>query len=105
MPRHATRTSFKPGQSGGGRRPKGVPNKATQEAKELALAFTTKHYWPTLEARWKSGNVLWPEMQTVLAYAHGKPKETYEHSGPDGKPIEVLTHIVRVIIDGQTAKD
>lgn len=84
MPKHATRTSWKPGfKPPGAGRPKGVPNKATQAVRELCQNFLDKNYWPTLDARWKSGNVQWPEVQTILAYAHGKPKESYsvEHSG------------------------
>jgi hypothetical protein len=101
MPKHATRTSFKPGQGG---RPKGILNKATAESKELALAFLTKHYWPTLEDRWKRGNVMWPEVQTLLAYGHGKPKETHELTGPDGGPLQ-LARIEVVIVDGKDAQD
>ena len=80
MPRHANRTSFKPGQGG---RPKGVPNKATAAVKELCRGFLDKNYWPTLEERWRQGNVQWPEAQTIMHYAYGKPKETHaiEHTG------------------------
>ena len=84
MPRHANAGSFKPGvKPPGAGRPKGVPNKATLAVKELCRNFLDKNYWPTLDNRWKAGNVQWPEVQTILAYAHGKPKESYsvEHSG------------------------
>ena len=105
MPRHATKTTWKKGKPPGPGRPKGIPNKATVAIKELCANFLNANYWPNLEQRWKDGKVQWPEVQTLLAYGYGKPKESHELTGVDGSPIEVLTRIVRVIVDGQDAKD
>jgi hypothetical protein len=32
-------------------------------------------------------------------YAYGKPVEHVEHTGEHGQPIEVITRVVRVIVD------
>lgn len=31
-------------------------------------------------------------------YAYGKPPDRVEHSGPDGKPIETITEVRRVVV-------
>ena len=103
MPRRATRTSWKKGQRGGPGRKKGTPNKATREIKDLATAFLDANYWPTLDKRWREGKMSWPEVQTLMAYGYGKPKELHEHAGPDGGPIPVVARIERVIVDAKDA--
>lgn len=40
----------------------------------------------------------------LMDYAWGKPVERIEHSGKEGDPIEVITRIVRVVVDPK-AKD
>ena len=50
-----------------------------------------------LQTRLKSGKIA-PAVETMLwFYAYGKPKETVEHSGPDGRPISI-DKIERVIV-------
>lgn len=73
---------------GGPGRPKGVPNKANREIKDLARKLLEDdEYQRSLAERLKDGRA-----QTVEAllyhYAYGKPKETVEHGGVDGQPIE-----------------
>lgn len=91
-------------QKGQGGRPKGIPNKATRDIKEMIGKFLDKNYWPTLETRWNSGNVTWPEMQTLLAYRFGKPKEMHEVTGFDGGPLQ-FSRIEVVLVDGKDAED
>jgi hypothetical protein len=86
-------------------RPKGTKNKATVAVREMCVSFLDKNYWPTLEDRWKEGKVTWPEMQTLLAYGYGKPKETHEHTGLDGGPIETVSRIEWALVDGKNAKN
>lgn len=36
--------------------------------------------------------------QLLYYYADGKPKEIFEHTGKDGKPIETISEVRRVIV-------
>jgi len=74
----------KPPNAGKGR-PKGVPNKATTEAKELAAAILgDERYVKKLRSRAFAGK-LHPSVETMLwYYKSGKPKETVEHKGRVG---------------------
>lgn len=75
-------------------RPKGVPNKATVEGKEFCRAFifgTGEHegngYLPLLLRRVMAGRA--PHIEKFIwEHALGKPKETHEHTGRDGGPIQ-----------------
>ena len=66
-------------------RPKGVPNKATAEAKEAcALIVDDEVYRQNLLARALKGKLA-PAVEVMLwYYAKGKPKETIEHQGQIG---------------------
>jgi hypothetical protein len=67
---------------GGPGRPKGVPNKATREAKEFcASVVDDPDYQATIRRRAMRGQLA-PAVECMLwYYAKGKPKEQLEHSG------------------------
>lgn len=91
---------FAKGQSGNpSGRPKGVPNKATQEVRELARELVEDpDYLKRLRTRLLDGT-LGPGVEQMLwAYAHGKPKESVEVSGPGGKPVEMVTAVAVSIV-------
>jgi len=98
----------KPFQKGDPRagRPKGTQNKVTVEVREAAKALVEDPvYRARLQRRLLRGKLA-PALESMLwHYAYGKPKETHEVTGPDGGPVEVLTRIERVIVDGKNAKD
>lgn len=87
-------------------RPKGTPNKVTIEVRELARAMVENEtYRSRLGRRLRSGKLA-PAVETMLwHYAYGKPKETHEVTGPDGGPVELVTRIERVIVDGKHGKN
>ena len=70
-------------------RPKGVPNKATQEIREIAQGLTTANpeWIEATRQRLLAGTESSTVVALLLHYAHGKPKETVELSDPDGKPL------------------
>jgi hypothetical protein len=76
----------------------GSRNKVTQVAQQLASGLVNdQEYLKRLKARLESGKIA-PAIEVMLwAYAHGKPKESIELSGPGGGPI--VTQIARVIVD------
>lgn len=72
---------FRNGNPGGGR-PKGVPNKTTQEIKEFARSvLMSDRYRRSLVQRIETGKA--PHMEVLLHhYAFGKPKHTYVEPAP-----------------------
>ena len=68
-------------QKGQGGRPKGIPNKATREIKDIARALVEDpEYVQSLRERLTAGKA--PHMEPVLFYyTYGRPKESMEHSG------------------------
>src|SRR3972149_3604655 len=86
-------------------RPPGVQNKVTVEVREAAKAIVEDPvYRERLRRRLLRGKLA-PGLEAMLwHYAYGKPKETVEHTGPGGGPVEMLTRIERVIVDGKNAK-
>jgi hypothetical protein len=59
-------------------RPKGVPNKVTQEIREASRAILERdEYRESLKTRLDAGEA--PHMETLLHhYAYGKPKDTHD---------------------------
>lgn len=87
MPRRGKPENLKRGGSPG--RPKGVPNKITQEVKDIAKRLVEDvEYQEALGDRLKQGSAGAIEV-TLWHYAYGKPKETHELTGKDGGPIEM----------------
>jgi hypothetical protein len=72
---------FKKGNPGGGR-PKGVPNKATQEIRTFAREYLeSDRYRRSLEQRIEAGRA--PHMEVLLHhYAFGQPKNKYVPAAP-----------------------
>lgn len=78
------------GSTPGPGRPKGIPNKATQELKAFWTEFfASKAYQRNLEKRILQGKA--PHMESYLAgMCYGKPKEQHEHTGEGGGPIQLM---------------
>jgi hypothetical protein len=81
---------------GPGRKP-GVPNKVTQEVRDLAESLINDDaYLAKLRAQLRAGKCN-PAVVTMLwHYRYGKPKDTVEITGENGGPISVIR---RVIVD------
>jgi len=77
---------FQKGNRGGGR-PKGVPNKATQEIKEFTRDFLQSDaYRRSVERRILAGKA--PQLEILFHhYAFGKPTVGLEPSGAAGGPV------------------
>ena len=74
-------------------RPKGTPNKVTVEVREAARRLIEDDvYVAALKVRLEEGKAGAME-PTLWHYAYGKPKETIEHSGPNGGPVRMLAVI------------
>jgi hypothetical protein len=78
------------GNAGKGR-PKGSQNKSTGEVRDLARALVNDpEYRRNLDVRLKRGKLA-PMVESMLwHYAYGKPKETVEHTGENGGPVNVV---------------
>jgi hypothetical protein len=76
---------------GGPGRPKGVPNKATVEAKEVCAKMVDDPvYQQALRLRLHRGKLA-PAVECMLwHYAKGKPPDKFEHTGADGGPVQFL---------------
>lgn len=58
----------------------------------------TKDIFDGLLKKAKKGDTKAAEI--ILAYAYGKPKQSHEHTGKDGGPIETKTLIIELPADG-----
>lgn len=99
-------TRFKPGNVANPRgRPKGVPNKATTEAKEAcALIVDDPEYREMLKQRAILGKLA-PGVETMLwDRAKGKVKDHVELTGADGAPL-IREVIVRFLDPHNTPND
>jgi hypothetical protein len=85
MPR---KNNLPPGPGPG--RPKGVPNKAARDIKEMARGLLSgEEYQRNLVRRLNRGTA-GPVETLLYQYAFGKPKDTVELSGPDGGPLQAI---------------
>jgi hypothetical protein len=73
---------------GGPGRPKGKPNKATEEVKALAASFVDDpDYRKKLLGDWKKRKVH-PSIEAMIwHYAKGKPKDSLEITGDSMRPL------------------
>lgn len=70
----------------GGGRQKGVPNKATQEIRDIAARMTDEAWQESAYRRMKAGKA--PHLETFFAsHRWGKPKDTVAVEGADGAPL------------------
>src|SRR6188768_1407613 len=89
--------SFKKGDPRAGR-PRGIPNKVTQEVREWARGiFDDPAVQATTLAQAKSGTLAPGIYAKLLEYAYGKPTDVVELTGKDGA---ALSHVIRIIRDG-----
>jgi len=66
---------------------KGIPNKVTDEVRQLARSLFTKAYWQTKRDMLKAGT-LPPQIEAkLLAYAYGEPKQ--EHTLNTGITVNI----------------
>ena len=108
MQRKSDKPRGRPFEKGDARagRPKGTPNKVTVEIRELARSMILDEgYQKKLRADLHSGKLPPPLVALLFHYGFGKPKETHELTGPDGGPIESVSRIEVVLVDGKNAKD
>ena len=87
-------------------RPKGVLNKVTLEIREVARSLVEDDgYRRRFKERLYEGSMAPALEALVWHYAYGKPKETHEHTGADGGPIETVSRIEWALVDGKNAKN
>ena len=71
-------------------RPKGVPNKATRDIREIATGLLSgDEYQRNLVRRLNRGTAGAVE-SLLYQYAFGKPKDTVELTGPNGGPLQAI---------------
>jgi hypothetical protein len=85
--------AFKKGQKGGPGRPKGLPNKSTQAAREAIAAFVDGNAdrlqgWLDEIHQEKGAETAFKCFSDLLEY-HVPKLARHEHSGPDGSKIEI----------------
>ena len=108
MQRKSDKPRGRPFEKGDARagRPKGTPNKVTVEVRNLARAMVQdEKYLAKLSRDLHAGKLPIQLVVMLWHYAYGKPKETHELTGPDGGPIESVSRIEVVLVDGKNAKD
>lgn len=84
---------FKKGRKGGPGRPKGLPNKSTQAAREAIAAFVDGNAdrlqgWLDQIAEERGPQAAFDCFSTLLEY-HVPKLARQEHTGSDGKPIKM----------------
>lgn len=90
---------------GAGRKP-GVPNKITADIKAIAQSFGEEAIKGLIEI---SRDTEAPHAARVAAFrevldrGYGKAKQGIEMTGEDGGPVETVTRIELVALDGQSA--
>ena len=72
---------FEPGNPGGPGRPAGVPNKVTQETREIVARLMDEDYFNELQARIKARELHPTVEKFLLEHRLGKPKETIDLVG------------------------
>ena len=93
MPNPNSLRNLKRGGSPG--RPKGVPNKVTVEARDLAQKLLTEPtYCEKFKARLLAGELAPALEAMVWHYAYGKPIERIEVDAPE--PVKVISHFYGV---------
>jgi hypothetical protein len=76
-------------------RPKGTPNKATAEIRDLARSLLSRPgYLRHMERQLDEGKLPPPILVMLHHYAYGKPKETVEHT----TSTEGLLHKIELVL-------
>ncbi len=87
------------GKRPGAGRPKGVPNRITREIRDAAAPYSAKALKAlvrVMDSKESSDSAVVAAATTILAYAHGKPRQMIEHAGEGGGPVEIK--VTRTIV-------